>query len=169
MPGNATSSRRISAYMPRYLWTQKQDFGPRPRRGHAMTYDAERKRVVLFGGESHGARVNDTWEWDGQNWTQVADIGPGPRSDHAMAFDHSSKRVVLFGGNVSSGEPGGDTWERDGSDWTQPADEGRSARRTQPRRRLPPPTSGPVWRIARDDIGVCRHVGVGRHRMDARE
>ena len=34
----------------RWLWTQKEDIGPNPRAGHAMVYDADRERVVLFGG-----------------------------------------------------------------------------------------------------------------------
>ena len=38
--------------MAKVLWTQKQDMGPRPRIGHAMTYDAPRRRVVLFGGDA---------------------------------------------------------------------------------------------------------------------
>jgi hypothetical protein len=34
--------------MSRFLWTQKRASGPRPRVGHAMAYDADRNRVVLF-------------------------------------------------------------------------------------------------------------------------
>ena len=53
--------------MARVLWTQKQDIGPRPRTGHAMTYDVARQRVTLFGGDSlDGVLRRDTWEWDGR-------------------------------------------------------------------------------------------------------
>ena len=50
------------------------DTGPRPRSEHAMTFDSERKRVVLFGGvnwepQSGYTWFNDTWEWDGGVWT----------------------------------------------------------------------------------------------------
>jgi len=114
--------------MPRFLWTQKQDIGPKPRVGHAMAYDSSRERLVLFGGDSlRVALFNDTWEWDGENWTQMADIGPSPRSGHAMAFDMSRQRVVLYGGSAGAA-PRSDTWEWDGEDWTQVADSGPEAR-----------------------------------------
>src|SRR5262249_47943874 len=106
--------------MARVLWTQKQDIGPKPRAGHAMTYDANRRRVVLFGGDSlnDGLLFGETWEWDGENWTQVQDIGPSPRAFHAMAYDSARRRSVLFGGRTTAGRTG-DTWEWDGESWTQ--------------------------------------------------
>lgn len=114
--------------MAKVLWTQKQDIGPRPRAGHAMAYDATRGRVVLFGGDTlAGARLGDTWEWDGDSWTQLQDIGPAPRAFHAMAFDSLRNRTVLFGGRGADGRLG-DTWEWDGADWTQVADSGPSRR-----------------------------------------
>jgi hypothetical protein len=36
---------------------------------HALAYDADRRRVVLFGGQTAGATVEETWEWDGLTWT----------------------------------------------------------------------------------------------------
>jgi hypothetical protein len=114
--------------MAKVLWTQKQDMGPRPRVGHAMTYDATRQRVVLFGGDSlDGLLFGDTWEWEGENWTQVQDIGPNGRAFHAIAFDSIRQRTVLFGGRYASGLLG-DTWEWSGEDWTQVADSGPVAR-----------------------------------------
>jgi hypothetical protein len=96
---------------------------------HALTYDAARRRVVLFGGDLlDGTSAADTWAWDGDYWTQVADTGPNPRSGHGLAFDTNFAAVVLFGGSSSSGELHGDTWLWDGSDWTQVADTGPSAR-----------------------------------------
>ena len=114
--------------MAKVLWTQKQDIGPRPRAGHAMTYDATRQRVVLFGGDSlDGLLFGDTWEWNGENWTQVQDIGPSGRAFHAIAFDSTRRRSVLFGGRNANGLLG-DTWEWDGEDWTQVADSGPARR-----------------------------------------
>ena len=43
-------------------WTQRQDIGPQPRSGHALTLDADRKRVVLFGGFANDLSLADTWE-----------------------------------------------------------------------------------------------------------
>ena len=114
--------------MAKVLWTQKQDIGPRPRAGHAITYDSTRQRVVLFGGDSlAGTLFGDTWEWDGENWTQVQDIGPSPRAFHAVAYDASRRRTVLFGGLATPGQLR-DTWEWDGENWTQVADSGPSRR-----------------------------------------
>lgn len=114
--------------MSRLLWTQKQHVGPQARVGHALAYDSERRRTVLFGGDSlQGQLFGDTWEWDGESWTQVNDIGPSPRSEHALTYDARRHRVVLFGGtdgNVALA----DSWEWDGEDWTQMANSGPSAR-----------------------------------------
>jgi hypothetical protein len=108
--------------MSRLLWTQKQDTGPSPRALHGMAYDSNRKRVLLYGGNTApyrfaGAR-GDTWEWDGKNWLQVAQFGPPPMNDHAMAFDSGRSRVVLVSSNDAN------TWEWDGDYWTQVADTG---------------------------------------------
>ena len=44
------------------LWTQRQDMGPK-RIGHQMAYDAERDRIVMFGGyDDHNQFLGDTWE-----------------------------------------------------------------------------------------------------------
>ena len=40
--------------MPPFFWTQKQDIGPSSRTSHGLTYDAARKRVLLFGGDPGG-------------------------------------------------------------------------------------------------------------------
>jgi hypothetical protein len=48
-------------------WTQRQDIGPLARSGHAMSFDADRSRIVLFGGNlappgQAAELVGDTWE-----------------------------------------------------------------------------------------------------------
>jgi len=115
----------------RLLWTQKQDFGPSPRLSHALAFDSNRSRVVMFGGETAigppTVLVGDTWEWDGGNWTQVEDIGPSARKWFAMAYDRNRNRLVLFGGLTASGASG-ETWEWDGQDWTQVSETGPQAR-----------------------------------------
>ena len=111
------------------LWTQKQDVGPTGRIFPAMTFDASRERVVLFGGQvAGGVNTGDTWSWDGADWTQVSDMGPSARAGGAMAFDALRERVVLFGGTPITGAV--DTWEWDGAEWTQVADSGPEARYT---------------------------------------
>lgn len=102
-------------------WTNVTPAGPSPspRAWHAMTFDEERGRTVLFGG-FNGGQLGDTWEWDGAQWTQVFPAGSPPaQSSGAIAYDAWSRRVVLFGG--STGWPIGmnATWEYDGTSWVQ--------------------------------------------------
>jgi hypothetical protein len=113
--------------MPAFFWTQKQDIGPSSRTSHGLTYDGERKRVVLFGGDPGGPPLDDTWAWDGDLWTQVADTGPSARHALATAFDSARKCIVLFGG-ASGSNLLADTWTWDGTEWTQVADTGPAAR-----------------------------------------
>ena len=63
--------------MPKFLWTQRSNFGPSPRAFQGTAYDSNRRRVVLFGGSRNqpGTFFGDTWEWDGSYWTQMDDIG----------------------------------------------------------------------------------------------
>jgi hypothetical protein len=115
-------------FMARFLWTQKQDFGPKPRTGHTMVFDSTRKKVVLFGGDSLANKLfNDTWEWDGEFWTQMADIGPDPRSGHSMAYDSINKHTVIFGGTANNIKLG-DTWNWEGDAWTQLSNTGPQPR-----------------------------------------
>ena len=116
-------------------WTQQADTGPPPRLLHAMAYDSNRGRTVLFGGRG-AADVNltfgDTWEWDGTLWRQVADFGVPPCESPAMAFKNDS--VALFGGIILT-DPRvifGNTWTWDGKHWTlTPGHRTRSSRRTR--------------------------------------
>jgi hypothetical protein len=95
-------------------WSQKTPpVAPSARYGHAMAYDAERQRVVLFGGS---AGNDETWEWDGANWElKLPASSPPGRTGHAMTYDSVRKRVLLFGG--TTGVRQHDTWEWDGNEW----------------------------------------------------
>jgi len=124
-------------------WTQRcgpgqERCGPSPRTVHAMAYDADRKRVVMFGGGKTlvkptlvhvGSALSDTWEWDGATWketcgeTSTAPCAiPGLRGA-SMAYDPVRKRIVLYGGE---GDHVGDSanlvdrvWEYDGGTWSK--------------------------------------------------
>lgn len=79
---------------------------------HAMAYDANRQRVVMFASSG-------TWEWDGSSWTHPSPaISPPSNSGHAMAYDPIRQRVLLFGGSGPSGSGIG-LWEWDGVTWTE--------------------------------------------------
>ena len=102
-------------------WTQLASTGPTPRYGHAMAYDSQRAKTIMFGGTTIGGpHLADPWEWDGATWTQLGS-GPSARSSHAMAYDSLRGKTVLFGG-LNGPDPSfrlGDTWEWDGTSWTQ--------------------------------------------------
>jgi hypothetical protein len=93
-----------------------------PRRfGHAMAYDANHGRVVMFGGRTNAGTIflQDTWEWDGVDWLPFTPAhAPSNRMGHAMAFDPVSMTVLLFGGLQLGGPFQGDTWSWNGVDWT---------------------------------------------------
>jgi hypothetical protein len=81
-----------------------------------MTYDADRKRVILFGGFDAEADhlLGDHWEYDGE-WVEMTPLSlPPPRDGHAMAYDPERRRIVLFGGLAWNGLLSSrvqDTWE----------------------------------------------------------
>jgi hypothetical protein len=104
-------------------WTRRLPaVSPPPRHGHALAYDANRGRVVMFGGidgtHPNAQLLADTWEWDGTTWTRREPSSqPSPRASMAMAYDRERKVVVLFGGAAATATAG-DTWEWDGDSWT---------------------------------------------------
>ncbi len=93
----------------------------------AVTFDASRSRVVVFGGYMRGY-VGGTWEWDGKAWTRPTEAGPSPRNAPAMAYDESRHQVILFGGDRGQEGALGDTWIYDGRQWREIAATGPSAR-----------------------------------------
>lgn len=99
---------------------------PGVRNAHGLAFDAQRSRVVLFGGADVSAVRSDTWEYDGRGWRPVAHAGPGPRTFPAMTYDAARRRTLLFGGNrVLFGTEAdtatflADTWTWDGAAWTR--------------------------------------------------
>ena len=43
-------------------WKQLQELGPAPRIQHAMAFDTNQSRLVLFGGQDAQRKFADTWE-----------------------------------------------------------------------------------------------------------
>lgn len=101
-------------------WEQLATDGPPARDHHAMVYDRDRDRLVLFGGwdAQAGSALNDTWAWDGKKWVQVAAAGPPARAAHAMAYHRGRGVTVLFGGRTPK-TYFNDTWTWDGQQWAQ--------------------------------------------------
>jgi hypothetical protein len=96
---------------------------PSARFLHAMAYDPNRKRVVLFGGgtivNGTATYLQDTWEWDGATWTAMPAVGapPSARYGHAMTYDVTNKVILLFGGYSDATRYLSDTWTWDGTTW----------------------------------------------------
>lgn len=104
-----------------YTWTELAPAtSPGARARHAMTYDAGRQRVLLFGGTSGAiSYAADLWSWDGATWTDVTPASSPPgRIDPALAYDAARDEVVLFGG-VDATMALADTWVWDGVSWTE--------------------------------------------------
>jgi hypothetical protein len=101
-------------------WVLSDGNSPTSRAGHALVYDAQRSRVVLFGGASN-ERVGDTWERAGGDWSPV--LPAGPRfSPHPATYD--SKRGVL----VAFDERALETWEWHDDRWSLRASDGPAER-----------------------------------------
>lgn len=104
-------------------WSFISDQGSGPpfaRSAAAMTWDAARGQLVLFGGYTGSAVRDDTFTWSGV-WTDAVGQGP-PRPParylSAMAFDPVEDVVVLHsGGDLTSVL--NDTWLWDGAQWVQ--------------------------------------------------
>lgn len=125
---------------------------PPARARHAMAYDQERGRIVLFGGVGESdALLDDTWEFDGTTWTLVVPAARPPgRFDHAMTYDTDRDRVVMFGGTVDAELPDLALWEFDGTTW--------SVRTTTGLVDLDPETDGIIGAGLAYDIGRSRLV-----------
>lgn len=68
---------------------------PEPRFSGAMSYDAGRGRLVLFGGSEY----TDTWEWDGARWwNRSGGAAPPRRREGRMVYDPLRRLTLLYGG-----------------------------------------------------------------------
>jgi len=102
-------------------WTQRDPTGPSPgpRYLHAMTYDPELGKAVMFGGrDATLAHLDDTWTWDGTEWQQLGIDGPSPRSGCWMAHDRSAHLTMLQGGSFGTTSYL-ETWVLEEAGWTQ--------------------------------------------------
>jgi hypothetical protein len=92
---------------------------PSPRSGYSLAYDANRKVVVLFGGQdTSNARLSDTWEWANGIWKPVNVTGPSARMNAAMGYDPNKHLIFLFGGRTETGTEN-DLWTYDGKLWSK--------------------------------------------------
>ena len=108
-------------------WRCLSSDGPPGRDTPELAFDAERKKLVLFGGRTRiGDRqfriMTDTWEWDGARWTLIDTLGARPRRLHqVLGYDPSRRAVILHGGlnTEDRGRPLSDTWRWTGKRWEE--------------------------------------------------
>ncbi|MFX1281683.1 MAG: Kelch repeat-containing protein [Promethearchaeota archaeon] len=102
-------------------WVNMNPFSkPSPRYLHAMAYDSEHGKAILFGGND-GSYDDETWVYDYamNNWTNMnPPTRPGGRYAHAMAYDSKHDKIILFGGYDGGNDD--ETWVYDYSmnNWT---------------------------------------------------
>ena len=134
-------------------WTQRfPKTTPPARTGAALSYDAARGQVVMFGGmDTNTLRFypTDTWLWDGQNWTLAhPSNAPFGREYASMAYDAVHGQTVLFRGYTLTQAIGpasvnllGDTWIWDGATWIQRSPQNSPSAGTDP---MAPDRSGHI-------------------------
>lgn len=109
-------------------WVTRPNVSPQPtpRHDHAMVYNPDRQRIVMYGGfdETTGRR-QDIWEWNGANGTWenctpavAATMMPAPRFGHTLAYDTVRKKVIMRGGNTGAGNTLPGSWVNETWEWT---------------------------------------------------
>ncbi len=103
-----------------FHWVNVEPSTSPPKRAyHAMAYDVESDRIVVFSGDSGPAAIQmyrDTWAYDHNSaqWTKVnSPTSPAERGGHAMSYHNASDGIVLFGSGPPSDFYGDDTWSYD--------------------------------------------------------
>lgn len=108
-------------------WVLLNQSGP-ARAGAAMTYDAARQQLTLFGGGDATAldglvtySFRNVYVWNGSGWIEKGPaVHPPPLQTPSMAYNLDTQEVLLFGENVANdGTVSGQTWAWDGSNFYQ--------------------------------------------------
>lgn len=120
-------------------WTWlTQSFTPDDRWGHAIAYDSESDRLMLFGGvgafvsRDRAELLSDTWVYDvsSNTWEPVeTDLTPDKRACHQMVYDPSTGLVYLWGGQTEDSAGDGTMWTFDLSEhlWSEVDTSGAAA------------------------------------------
>ncbi len=95
-------------------WTNMNPaVAPTARAQQVMAYDEEHGVVVLFGGSTGGADLNDTWvyHYPSNTWTQLSTASaPAPRRLAQIAYNPISRQTIVFGGATQGTGVRGDIW-----------------------------------------------------------
>ncbi len=97
---------------------------PPGRADPASAYDAERGRMLVFGGGVSAvppyAHLDDTWAFDGTDWSKIDAAGPSARRFPAGAVDPVARAWFVFSGTRETEDPA-DLWrfDLDTDTWTR--------------------------------------------------
>ncbi|HEV8481800.1 MAG TPA: kelch repeat-containing protein [Candidatus Eisenbacteria bacterium] len=98
-------------------WSQLAASGtaPAPRLSPSSIYDAQRERIVFYGGtdlETYYSDVNELTLFGTPTWSALtpANGTPQARADHKAVYDAVGDRMVVFGGSGMGGGMLNDTW-----------------------------------------------------------
>jgi hypothetical protein len=114
-PPSFAASRRRSAV----LWSPLPDSGERPcaRADHSLNYAPDTGLLYLFGGQAHGAPLDDLWAYDpaAGAWSRLDPPGrrPAPRFGHNAAYDPARRRLIVALGQEAVDTFLDDTWAFD--------------------------------------------------------
>jgi N-acetylneuraminic acid mutarotase len=78
-----------------------------------MAFDADQKKIVLFGGDDLTKCYSDTWVYDCATriWSQSKTLtSPPARAGHAMVYIPDQKIILMAGGYSASWLPLKDVW-----------------------------------------------------------
>ena len=128
--GGVPSMRTVTMVNTTWTWDgmnwrqQYPAMSPSPRSGAAMTYDAVRQQIILYGGTGDGSGVSsvasETWTWDGTTWQQRNGAGvPFQDQNVRLVYDSVTQQTLLFGAISSDA-----TWTWNGSKWVRVAAHG---------------------------------------------
>ncbi len=91
--------------------------GPPARFGHNAVWDAQRGRMIIFGGQNGSTFYNDVWDFEPATgrWTSNIRSGiqaaPQPRYGAGAAYDEAGHLVITHGFTTEGRFD--DTWQRD--------------------------------------------------------
>jgi len=91
-------------------WVNLGNITPGTLAGQALAYDAESRRVIMYGDET---QINQTWAYNAATnvWTATSPASPPPTRSHtSMMYDAESDRVIVFGGVIPGMGSTDETW-----------------------------------------------------------
>lgn len=97
------------------VWTEViSDRKPSSRNLFSMVWDDERRRALVFGGQTESGPTNDVWAFDAaaRTWSAIPTQGeaPSPRSGHDAVWLPGRRSMLIFGGQDEAGNQN-DLWE----------------------------------------------------------